>query len=143
MYPRRVALGCVAALSMLLLSGSAAGAILWDGDASKGTAVFGEVQSFNGPITVVDDPTYGKVFKFVCNDNGATKARSEVSYMAGVTLDTKNGDYYIAWRSKWGPLPTKAGKWQVLSQIHHDPVGLGGPGAARGAPPTGAGRGGN
>jgi MYXO-CTERM domain-containing protein len=107
---------------------STAGATrLWDGDASKGLTVFGEVQSLNGPITVADDPTYGKVFKFVCNDNGATKARSEVSYMAGVTLDPKNGDYFIAWRSKWGPLPTKAGKWQVLSQIHHDPVGLGGP----------------
>src|SRR5437868_4121169 len=111
----------------LVSPGVASAAVLWDGDASKGTAVFGEVQSFNGPITVVDDPTYGKVFKIVCNDNGGTKARSEVSYMAGVILDTKNGDYYVAWRSKWGPLPTTAGKWQVLSQIHHDPVGLGGP----------------
>jgi hypothetical protein len=121
---------------MLLLGGSliavalpsaAGAAVVWDGDASKGLAVFKEVQSFNGPITVVDDPTYGKVFKIVCNDNGNTKARSEVSWMAGYVLDTKAGDYYIAWRSKWGPLPTKGGKWQVLSQIHHDPVGLGGP----------------
>jgi hypothetical protein len=121
-------LSFVAALVLVqTLSGSARATLLWDGDASKGLAVFKEVQDLNGPITVVDDPTYGKVFKFVCNDNGATKARSEVSYMAGVTLDPKNGDYYVAWRSKWGPLPTKNGKWQVLSQIHHDPVGLGGP----------------
>jgi hypothetical protein len=111
----------------LLLESSASAEVLWDGDASKGLTVFKEIQSFQGPITVVDDPTYGKVFKIVCNDNGDTKARSEVSYMAGYTLDPKNGDYYIAWRSKWGPLPTRKGKWQVLSQIHHDPVGLGGP----------------
>jgi hypothetical protein len=114
-------------LATLAVSGSAQATLLWDGDASKGLGVFKEVQDFNGPITVVDDPTYGKVFKFVCNDNGSTKARSEVSWMTGVVLDTKNGDYYVAWRSKWGPLPTKNGKWQVLSQIHHDPVGLGGP----------------
>ena len=115
------------ALTVLAVAGPARAALLWDGDASKGLTVFKEVQDFNGPITVVDDATYGKVFKFVCNDNGSTKARSEVSWMAGIVLDTKNGDYFVAWRSKWGPLPTKQGKWQVLSQIHHDPVGLGGP----------------
>src|SRR4051794_13711159 len=93
---------------MFLTAGPARGARLWDGDASKGTGVFGEVQSFDGPITVVDDPTWGKVFKIACNDNGDTKARSEVSYMAGITL-ARDGDYYIAWRSKWGPLPTKKG----------------------------------
>jgi MYXO-CTERM domain-containing protein len=114
-------------LSSLALPGAARAEILWDGDATRGLGVFKEIQSFQGPITVADDPTYGKVFKIVCNDNGGTKARSEVSYMAGYTLDPKNGDYYVAWRSKWGPLPTKSGKWQVLSQIHHDPAGLGGP----------------
>src|SRR3954468_16027243 len=113
--------------ALLGFPASAGAAILWEGDASKGTGVFGMIESFDGPITVVDDPTYGKVFKIVCNDNGSTKVRSEVSYMAGITLDTKSGDYYIAWRSKWGPLPTQGGKWQGLSQIHHDPVGLGGP----------------
>ena len=124
---RKVVLWFGHSLAVLALSATVHAEVLWDGDASKGLSVFKEVQDFNGPITVVDDPTYGKVFKFVCNDNGSTKARSEVSYMAGYTLDPKNGDYYIAWRSKWGPLPTKSGKWQVLSQIHHDPVGLGGP----------------
>jgi hypothetical protein len=98
---------------------SAKGDLLWQGDASKGTAVFGNLQAVNGTINVVDDPTFGKVFKIVCNDNGDTKARSEVSRMGGVKL-SNTGDYYVGWRSKWGPLPTKAGKWQVLSQIHLD-----------------------
>jgi MYXO-CTERM domain-containing protein len=109
------------------LLGTANATLLWDGDASKGTAVFGNLQPVNGTITVVDDPTYGKVFKIVCNDNGNTKARSEVSRMAGITL-SNGGDYYIGWRSKWGPLPAQAGKWQVLSQIHLDgPGSVGGP----------------
>jgi hypothetical protein len=123
----RSTLKLVGGLAALAFAGPAQATLLWDGDASKGLTVFKEVQNLDGTITVVDDPTFGKVFKFACNDNGSTKVRTEVSYMAGVILDTKNGDYYIAWHSKWGPLPTKAGKWQVLSQIHHDPVGLGGP----------------
>src|SRR5205085_11480150 len=100
---------------------------LWDGDASKGTGVFGSLQPVNGSITVVSDSTYGKVFKILCHDNGNTKARSEVSRMKGITL-SNSGDYYIGWRSKWGPLPTKAGKWQVVSQIHLEGAGApGGP----------------
>jgi hypothetical protein len=79
----------------VLLSSSAANAMLpWDGDAKKGTSVFGNLQPLNGTISVVDDPTYGKVFKIVCNDNGNTKARSEVSHMKGITL-SNSGDYYL------------------------------------------------
>jgi hypothetical protein len=114
-------------LSLLALPATAHATLLWEGDASKGTGVFGNLQPVNGTIEIVADPTYGKVFKIVCNDNGSTKARSEVSRMAGITL-SNSGDYYVAWRSKWGPLPTKAGKWQVLSQIHLDgPGSVGGP----------------
>jgi hypothetical protein len=114
-------------LAVSLMAGSAQATLLWDGDAKKGTGVFGSLQPVNGTITIVDDPAMGKVFKIVCEDNANTKARSEVSRMAGVTL-SNTGDYYIAWRSKWGPLPTKAGKWQVLSQIHLDgPGSMGGP----------------
>jgi Polysaccharide lyase len=110
-----------------LLPAAAHATLLWDGDASKGTGVFGNLQPVNGTITIVDDPTYGKVFKIVCEDNGNTKARSEVSRMAGITL-SNSGDYYVGWRSKWGPLPTKEGKWQVISQIHLDgPGSMGGP----------------
>jgi hypothetical protein len=114
-------------VTALLPSAAARATLLWDGDAKKGTGVFGNVQPVNGTITIVDDPTYGKVFKIVCNDNGNTKARSEVSHMKGIAV-SNSGDYYIGWRSKWGPLPTKSGKWQVLSQIHLEGAGApGGP----------------
>jgi polysaccharide lyase-like protein len=111
--------------SLLLLSRPAGATLLWEGDASKGTGVFGNLQAVNGTISVVDDPVWGKVFKIVCNDNGPTKARSEVSRMAGITLKN-DGDYFVGWRSKWGPLPTMAGKWQVVAQIHLDGAGSGG-----------------
>src|SRR6516164_4203017 len=92
-------------LALALVSRSAGATLLWVGDASKGTGVFGNVQAVNGTVGVADDAEKGKVFKIVCNDNGLTKARSEVSRMAGVTL-SNSGDYYVAWWSKWGPLPT-------------------------------------
>jgi len=114
-----------------ILCGQADSAVLWDGDASKGTGVFGSLQPVNGTISVVTDPQYGKVFKIVCNDKGTPKARSEVYRMRGITL-SNTGTYYVGWRSKWGPLPTKAGKWQVRSQIH-----LSGPGAPGGPVPFG------
>jgi hypothetical protein len=123
---KRIALMGVFVMAILPASVARA-TVLWDGDAKKGTGVFGSLQPVNGTIAIVDDPAYGKVFKIVCNDNGNTKARSEVSHMKGIRL-SNSGDYYIGWRSKWGPLPTKAGKWQVLSQIHLEGAGApGGP----------------
>src|ERR1043165_3414625 len=96
----------VAALAAGFVAAEARAALLWDGDASKGTGVFGNLQPVNGTITVEDDPQKGKVFKILCNDAPDGKSRSEVSRMKGITL-SNTGDYYIAWSSKWGPLPTK------------------------------------
>jgi hypothetical protein len=117
--------------AVALLAVPAQATVLWDGDASKGLGVWGSIQVPNGSVTIVDDSTYGKAFKIVCNDNGNTKARAEVARFAGVTLQD-NADYYIGWSSKWGPLPTLSGKWQVLSQVHLD-----GPGAVGGPVPFG------
>jgi hypothetical protein len=117
----------VLCLAVAGIAGTASATVLWDGDASKGLGVWGSIQVPNGSVTVVDDSTYGKAFKIVCNDNGNTKARAEVARFAGYTLQD-NADYYIGWSSKWGPLPTLSGKWQVLSQVHLDgPGSVGGP----------------
>src|SRR5690349_16962391 len=114
---------CLIGMTLVVASASGArAAVLWDGDASKGVGVWGSLQPVNGTISVVSDATYGQVFKIVCNDNGNTKARSEVARFNGLPL-ADNGDYYIGWSSKWGPLPTLSGKWQVLSQVHLDGPG--------------------
>jgi hypothetical protein len=124
---RRVQLVGISLAAAALLGGTAQATVLWDGDASKGTGVWGSIQLPNGTLSVVDDSTYGKAFKIVCNDNGNTKARAEVARFAGLTL-ADNADYYIGWSSKWGPLPTLSSKWQVLSQVHLDgPGSVGGP----------------
>jgi hypothetical protein len=122
MYPLTSKLRAIAGPVLALgafCCGTAHASILWDGDASKGTGVFSSLNIENNPgqINVVTDSTYGKVFQFICFDNGNTKVRTEGSHMAGFQ-PVAGGTYYFGWRHKWGPLPTLCGKWQVLEQIH-------------------------
>jgi hypothetical protein len=107
------------AVAGVLSFGSADASVLWNGDASNGTGVFSSLNIENNPgkIEVVTDSTYGKVFRMTCYDNSGTKTRTEGSHMKNFQ-PVAGGTYYFGWRHKWGPLPTKCGKWQVLEQIH-------------------------
>jgi len=106
--------------SACLFGLTAKASVLWDGDASNGTGVFGSlnIENQSGQVNVVTDSTYGKVFQFICyNPTTAIKTRTEASHMAG--FDPLAGNtYYFGWRHKWGPLPVECGKWQALEQIH-------------------------
>ena len=107
-----------AVLGLVLCTANAS--VLWDGDASHGTSVFGSLNIENQPgqVNVVTDSTYGKVFQFVCfNPTTAIKTRTEGSHMAGFD-PVKGNTYYFGWRHKWGPLPVQCNKWQALEQIH-------------------------
>lgn len=102
--------------------------VLWDGDASHGTGVFGSlnIENQSGQVNVVTDSTYGKVFQFICfNPTTNIKTRTEGSHMKNFN-PVAGSTYYFGWRHKWGPLPTECGKWQVLEQIHLE--GSGAPG---------------
>jgi len=113
----------LATVSVLLCCSSGRASILWDGDASHGTGVFKfSIENNPGTITVVTDSTYGKVFKLVCYDKAGIKTRTEASHMTKFQ-PVAGGTYYFGWRHKWGPLPTKCGKWQVLEQIHTESTG--------------------
>jgi len=125
-------LGLATALGVFLCQPAKA-SILWDGDASHGTSVFGSLNIENNPgtITVVTDAQQGQVFRMICYDNGSTKVRTEGSRMRNFQ-PLAGQTYWFGWKHKWGPLPTKCGKWQVLEQIH-----LSGTGAAGGPVPFG------
>jgi hypothetical protein len=99
--------------------GSLRASVLWDGDATHGTGVFGtlNIEDNPGEVNVVTDGTYGKVFQMICYDNAGTKTRTEGSHMANFQ-PVPGSTYYFGWRHKWGPLPTLCGKWQVIEQIH-------------------------
>src|SRR3954452_5998452 len=113
----------LAGLTLAALFGSFApvqASVLWDGDATHGTGVFGSlnIENQSGQVNVVTDSTYGKVFQFICfNPTTAIKTRTEGSHMNGFD-PLKGNTYYFGWRHKWGPLPTQCNKWQALEQIH-------------------------
>jgi hypothetical protein len=95
-----------AILAAMLLAGTARAALLWDGNATNGTGVFKilNIEGTNGSsVTAVDDPIYGKVWRFYkalddhrCEEHGAS----------GIT-PTIGQTYYIGWRTKL-VLPTTA-----------------------------------
>lgn len=74
------------------------GTLLWDGDAAKGNSVwkvFSNIEG-TGTITVVNDVTYGAVWKF---DKPLGSHRTESH--AAKEFQAKDGDdIYIGWRSK-------------------------------------------
>jgi hypothetical protein len=123
--------------ALLLLCGGRVGAsILWDGDAATHTPsqAFSSLNVENQPgeFNIVNDPALGAVFQFVCyNPTNGLKTRTEGSHMKNFQPLPGN-TYYFGWRHKWGPLPTKCGKWMVLEQIH-----LAGTGATGGPVPFG------
>src|SRR3954470_24555478 len=86
-------------LGVSLLAGppAARAAVLWDGSASKGFGVFEGVECVNGMVTTVDDPAFGKVWKFFFPDGDK---RCEVKGSKGydVKLDT---EIYVGWRVKY------------------------------------------
>jgi hypothetical protein len=112
-------------LACALATAGAGASVLWDGDANLGTDVFGSLQPVNGKISIETDPEMGKVFLTLCHDNGDTKARCEVAHFKGFQ-EANDGEYWFGWRHRWGPLPTRQGKWQVLEQIHLGGEGSGG-----------------
>jgi hypothetical protein len=71
--------------------------LLWDGDAAKGLGVFDGTECTNGTVTVVDDPSYGKVWKFFFPDGDT---RCEVRGSKGYTI-TQGTEIYVGWRVKY------------------------------------------
>jgi len=74
------------------------GTILWDGDAAKGTSVWKVASNIEGTgtISVVNDVTYGPVWKFY-KPLGSHRTESH----AANGFEAKEGDdFYIGWRCK-------------------------------------------
>jgi hypothetical protein len=72
-------------------------AVLWDGDAAKGTDVFDGVECTGGSVTVASDPAHGPVWKFFFPDGDT---RCEVRGSKG--YDVQQGtEIYVGWRVKY------------------------------------------
>ncbi|WP_410673007.1 heparin lyase I family protein [Amycolatopsis sp. cmx-4-68] len=127
---RRTVLAGLGALATVPLIGTgtataAPESVIWDGDPARGTAVFDGLEKAPGSITVVNDATYGKCFRYETWDNpDGTKERCESRglrlpdgsvYRPGA--GTLGQVQYLGWRASWNVNP-KAGKWIAVYQFH-------------------------
>jgi hypothetical protein len=114
--------------------GAAAADVLWEAATSRGTGVFEGLERFPGTIDVASDPLgrYGRVYRYHIWDLATGKERCEsrgTRRPDGSNLRlTRGGTYTIGWRAMWNPLPTPAGRWVALFQMHaYGQPGMGAP----------------
>jgi hypothetical protein len=98
------ACGRVAAIfGVLLAAGSAEATLIWDGDASQGIGVFGNLNvDANSSLTAVNDPggTKGLVWKYT-KPAGDTRCETHGIAVNGSRYNFSNGSkYYFGWWSR-------------------------------------------
>jgi len=98
----RALAGAIAAF-MAYGVGTAHATLIWDGDASKGTGIFkliGSNCSSPGSVTAVNDPTYGRVWRYN-KPAGLERCESHGIKVNGNNYVFQNGStYYLGWRFK-------------------------------------------
>ncbi|MDQ1013004.1 hypothetical protein QFZ82_007489 [Streptomyces sp. V4I23] len=108
-----------AAATALLFSSSAQAAVVWDGDASQGTTVFGNVEceSPGSLVTVAQDDGHGTVFRYTksvgtyrCESRGVRVDGSRYAF-------ADNETYWFGWEQKFSVVPTSTDwvPWQWKS----------------------------
>src|SRR6266480_3389423 len=95
-----VALGA-GVVGLVLVAGPAQAAVIWDGDAAKGTGVFGNGNCDSpGTITAVTDPARGRVWRFN-KPAGDNRCEAHGIKVAGKKYNFQNNStYYLAWSMK-------------------------------------------
>jgi len=101
MTTRQGIISVTAILWLLLLAGSADAQLIWDGDASKGTSVFGNLNCDSpGSVTAVNDSTQGRVWRY-SKPSGSNRCENHGISVNGNRYVFQNGNtYYLGWRSK-------------------------------------------
>lgn len=90
--------GIVLLMLGFLLSAPVKASIIWDGDANKGTGVFGQFNlDGSATVTTTNDATYGKVWKFY-KPSGSN--RCESSHLPNGLHMQEGQEIYIGWRFK-------------------------------------------
>lgn len=103
MSKRSTVLGSLLVILLVVMVRPAEASVIWDGDASKGTGVFGIIGSncaSPGSVTAVDDASQGRVWRY---DKPASSGRCETrGVKVGGSLYQFEGDrtYYLGWRTK-------------------------------------------
>jgi hypothetical protein len=115
----------VAGIGLVLASGHAQAAVIWDGDASRGqaSAVFrsisGEGNCGTGSVTPVDDSSQGRVWRFH-KPSSSNRCESRGVKVGGSSYQFRNNQtYYIGWRFKLSSTRNNNAVFQWKSYEQH------------------------
>jgi hypothetical protein len=117
---RRALIMVLAMSSSVLLAAPAQASVIWDGDASKGTGIFSNLNCESpGGVAAVDDSTHGRVWRYN-KPSGLNRCESKGIKVNGSTYTFRNGQtYYLGWYSKLSSTVNNNAVFQWKSYGNH------------------------
>ena len=114
-------LACAAAMALAV--GHAEASLIWDGDASRGLGVFGNLNCGSpGSVTAVSDASQGTVWRYYkpsgsnrCENHGISVNGSRYEF----TSSNDNTTYYFGWRNRLTSLSDNNANFQWKSYGSH------------------------
>jgi hypothetical protein len=108
------------ALGVVLVAGEAQAAVIWDGDAAKGSGVFGNNNCVSpGTITAVTDASRGTVWRFN-KPAGDNRCEAHGIKVGGTKYTFQNNStYYLGWSMKLSSTVDNNANFQWKSYGHH------------------------
>ena len=107
---------------MVVVAGNAHASEIWDGDASRGRGVFGNIGgecASPGSVTAVDDPAQGRVWRF-SKPSGSRRCEARGISVGGSRYRfANNSTYYLGWRSKLSSTVNNNATFQWKSYENH------------------------
>lgn len=122
MLPRSSIAASTAIVLSVAMATPAQAAVIWDGDASRGTGVFGHIGSncsSPGSVSAVDDSTHGRVFRFR-KPSGSNRCEAKGITVNGQHYTFSNGStYYLGWSSRLSNTVNNNATFQWKSYNNH------------------------
>ncbi|MFC4082047.1 heparin lyase I family protein [Amycolatopsis samaneae] len=107
---------------LVLSAVPASASVLWDGDAAKGTGVFGNINgecAKPGSVSTVKDPAKGTVFRYA-KPSGSNRCESRGIKVDGSKYTFRNDQtFYLGWSFKLSDTVNNNAVFQWKSYGHH------------------------
>jgi hypothetical protein len=119
-YSVQILLALSIAAGSSLWTPSASASLIWDGDASKGTGVFGNLNCDSpGSVTTTNDATQGRVFRYN-KPSGSNRCENHGISVGGSRYVFRNNNtYYFGWRYKLSTNANNNANFQWKSYGNH------------------------
>jgi Polysaccharide lyase len=108
------------AFGIVLISGPAHAALIWDGDASRGMGVWGNSNcSSPGRVDTTTDPAHGLVWRFHKPASSSRCEQHNIRVDGNVYRFQNDSTYYLGWSMKLSSTTNNNANFQWKSYGHH------------------------